>query len=115
GMTRKHLAEVSGTSERYLAQIEAGAGNPTVSVLATLARALDVAVADLLPIGGERNAAYEAAAASVRRLPEARLPGLSAWINRQVEARGSKFRRLVLIGLRGAGKSSLGQELAKRL
>ena len=33
GMTRRQLAEASGTSERYLAQIESGAGNPSVSVL----------------------------------------------------------------------------------
>ncbi len=33
GMTRRQLAQASATSERYLAQIESGAGNPSVSVL----------------------------------------------------------------------------------
>src|SRR3954454_16443143 len=49
GMTRRQLAHASGASERYLAQIEAGAGNPSVIVLAAVAEALDVPISDLLP------------------------------------------------------------------
>ena len=42
GMTRKTLAQQCQTSERYLAQIELGAGNPSVLVLDAIARALDL-------------------------------------------------------------------------
>jgi XRE family aerobic/anaerobic benzoate catabolism transcriptional regulator len=49
GMTRRQLAEASATSERYLAQIESGAGNPSVSVLRAIAQALDLPAAALLP------------------------------------------------------------------
>jgi XRE family transcriptional regulator, aerobic/anaerobic benzoate catabolism transcriptional regulator len=115
GMTRKQLAVASGASERYLAQIEAGQGNPTLSFLAAIAEALDVAPVELLPIGGERNSAYAAATAAVRRLPEERLRGLHGWIERPAWPDGAKAHRIVLIGLRGAGKSALGRALSERL
>src|ERR1700691_6540761 len=52
GMTRRQLAQASQTSERYLAQIEGGAGNPSVSVLRAIAHALDLPVVALLPETG---------------------------------------------------------------
>src|ERR1700689_3956612 len=52
GMTRRQLAQASKTSERYLAQIEGGAGNPSVSVLRAIAQALDLPTAALLPETG---------------------------------------------------------------
>src|SRR5262245_16744890 len=88
GMTRRALAEQSQTSERYLAQIETGVGNPSMLVLDAIARALDVEVGDLMP-------------ASRRCAPAART--------------GNRARRIALIGLRGAGKSTLGGMLAERL
>src|SRR5919198_4339764 len=48
GMTRRQLAQESGASERYLAQIEGGQGNPSVIILRSIARALDVPIIDLL-------------------------------------------------------------------
>jgi len=115
GMTRKQLAVASDISERYLAQIETGDGNPSLSVLVALAAALDLAGAELLPEGGERNRTAALAAQAVRRLPDAHLPDLMNWIAQRVGAKNDKGSRIVLIGLRGAGKSSLGQALAKRL
>jgi len=49
GMTRKILAKQSGMSERFVAQIELGEGNPSVLSLDALARALNVDLFDLLP------------------------------------------------------------------
>src|SRR5438874_9322353 len=60
GMTRRQLAEASRASERYLAQIESGAGNPSVSVLRAIAQALDLPAAALL---GEPSANFAARAA----------------------------------------------------
>src|ERR1700746_3201577 len=48
GMTRRQLALASHTSERYLAQIESGTGNPSVTVLRAIAEALDIPAANLL-------------------------------------------------------------------
>lgn len=115
GMTRRQLAAVSGTSERYLAQLEAGAGNPSVTVLASLASALDIAVAELMPQGGERSEAHAKFASSVRRLTAEQLDLLGDWLKRQGGNHSKKGSRIVLLGMRGAGKSSLGAALARRL
>ena len=55
GMTRRQLAEQSGASERYLAQIESGQGNPSVIILKGIADALDVPVVELLPRSRRRS------------------------------------------------------------
>jgi XRE family aerobic/anaerobic benzoate catabolism transcriptional regulator len=89
GMTRKMLAAQCQTSERYLAQIESGAGNPSVLVLDSIARAFDLDPVDLLPPG------------RVRPVHTSGTP--------------DRGRRIALIGLRGAGKSTLGAALAERL
>ena len=60
GMTRRQLAQASETSERYLAQIESGAGNPSASVLRAIAQALDLPASALLPEAGARTAALDA-------------------------------------------------------
>ncbi len=115
GLTRKQLSRLSGVSERYLAHIEAGDGNPSLSFLGALADALDMAVADLLPMGGERSEAQAHVAAIIRRFPAERLADLQAWIDLRPTMADGKGRRVVLVGLRGAGKSSLGKALASAL
>ena len=115
GMTRRQLATASGTSERYLAHLEAGTGNPTLAVLAVLAEALDVAVAELIPQGGERSETYAEAAALLRRLPETRIGAAMEWMAHPRGYDASRGERIALVGLRGAGKSSLGSALASRL
>lgn len=115
GVTRKQLAAMSDTSERYLAHLEAGTGNPSLGILTALAGALDVAVAELLPLGGERNELHERAAAGMRRLTGDRLSAVMQWIDSSGAQSGKKGGRVVLIGMRGAGKTSLGQAVAERL
>lgn len=115
GFTRKQLAAASGASERYLAHLEAGTGNPSVEKLLAIADALGIAMADLLPLGGERDASIAEAAQLLRRLPPERIAdALSRLGGKPPEAFGRE-RRIALIGLRGAGKSSLGKALAERL
>src|SRR6188768_328307 len=58
GMSRRQLAQESGTSERYLAQIEGGAGNPSVLVLRAIADALEMPMFELLPQTGGVAAPY---------------------------------------------------------
>lgn len=115
GFTRKQLASASGASERYLAHLEAGTGNPSVEMLLAIAEALGMAMADLLPMGGERDAAVAQAAQLLRRMPPDRVREALAWLGERPEAINGKGRRVALIGLRGAGKTSLGQALANRL
>ena len=115
GMTRRHLALASQTSERYLAQIEGGVGNPSVSVLRAIAQALDLPCAALLPEAGARTAALGAILDLLARVPESELPALTKEIESRVAAPAGtdRARRVALVGLRGAGKSTLGRMLAQ--
>ena len=117
GMTRRHLASASQTSERYLAQIESGTGNPSVSVLRAIAQALDLPCSALLPEAGARTAALGAFLVLLALVPEGELPALAKEIERRVAAPGGadRARRIALVGLRGAGKSTLGRRLAEHL
>jgi XRE family aerobic/anaerobic benzoate catabolism transcriptional regulator len=117
GMTRRQLAQASETSERYLAQIESGAGNPSVSVLRAIAQALDLPASALLPETGARTAVLGGILDLLTQVPEGDLPELA----KLIEARGGRpggadrARRIALVGLRGAGKSTLGRMLAQHL
>src|SRR5262249_31497673 len=117
GMTRRQLAQASGASERYLAQIEGGQGNPSVIILASIARALDMPIIELLPRSNGRTAAMAHILDVLGRVPVAELPALTALIERRAgqDAGVEGGRRIALIGLRGAGKSTLGRRLAGAL
>ncbi len=117
GMTRRQLAQASETSERYLAQIESGTGNPSVSVLRAIARALDLPTSALLPETGARTAGLDAILDSLAQVPEKELPALAKEIEARVAMRAGadRARRIALVGLRGAGKSTLGRMLAQHL
>src|SRR5271170_8182336 len=77
GITRRQLAQASKTSERYLAQIESGAGNPSVSVLRAIAQAFDLPCAALLPEANPRTAALGAIFDLLAQVPESELPALT--------------------------------------
>jgi XRE family transcriptional regulator, aerobic/anaerobic benzoate catabolism transcriptional regulator len=117
GMTRRQLAHASATSERYLAQIESGAGNPSVSVLRAIAQALDLPASALLPEMGARTAALGGILDLLAQVPEKELPALAKDIEARLTRQNSadRARRIALVGLRGAGKSTLGRMLAQHL
>jgi XRE family transcriptional regulator, aerobic/anaerobic benzoate catabolism transcriptional regulator len=117
GMTRRQLAQASETSERYLAQIESGAGNPSASVLRGIAQALDLPVSALLPETGARTAELGAILELLAQVPEKELPALTKDIAARVTQRAGadRSRRIALVGLRGAGKSTLGRLLTQHL
>ncbi len=117
GMTRRQLAQASETSERYLAQIESGAGNPSASVIRAIAQAFDLPAAALLPGNAAQSEAFGAALDLLMQVPESELAELKKLIEGRV-ARSSgadRARRIALVGLRGAGKSTLGRMLAQHL
>lgn len=117
GMTRKMLARDSGVSERYLAEIETGKGNISVLVLRRLAKALNVSIDVLLSEGPEPPVELVHTVEFLRRLS---LDDLKLARQLLVHQFGdldpaARHRRIALIGLRGAGKSTLGTALAERL
>jgi len=117
GMTRKLLARDSGVSERYLAQLETGQGNISILLLRQIATALDIPVDALVYQGPEPSVDLVHTTEFLRRLPpvelaQARRLLVEHFGDVDVEARRG---RIALIGLRGAGKSTLGAMLANRL
>ncbi len=117
GMTRKILAKDSGVSERYLAQLETGQGNASLAILRRVARALDVPLETLVAETPEPPAELSLSVELLRRLSPARLAearGLLLKTFGDTDAEG-RNGRIALIGLRGAGKTTLGKLLAERL
>jgi XRE family aerobic/anaerobic benzoate catabolism transcriptional regulator len=120
GMTRKSLAHAAEISERHLANLEYGVGNASILILLQVAQALQCSVAELvgdptttspewlmlreLLVGREEDTLRRARVA-VREL----LHGASGGGPAQ------RSQRIALIGLRGAGKSTLGRMLAEAL
>ncbi|GAC1659370.1 MAG: helix-turn-helix transcriptional regulator [Candidatus Elarobacter sp.] len=115
-MTRKILAKDSGVSERYLAQLEGGQGNASLLILRQLARALNVPLQALVTEAAEPPAELARAVELLRRLGPQRLAEARALLLQTfggADAEG-RARRIALIGLRGAGKTTLGTLLAER-
>jgi len=115
GMTRKMLARDSGISERYLAELEGGRGNVSIVLLRRLARAIDVSVAELVSEDSPPSVEYSLLIERLRRLEPKELNEASSILTQRFGDRASRFDRIALIGLRGAGKSTLGAMLARRL
>ena len=117
GMTRKILARDSGVSERYLAQLEGGEGNASLSILRRVARALDVPLEVLVTDAPEPAAELTQAIEVLRRLDPEQLAEARSLLLRTFGDAAAKGRegRIALIGLRGAGKTALGELLAERL
>jgi len=116
GMTRKILARDSGVSERYLAQLESGRGNVSVLLLRQIAQALNLPAADLLREDNDQSVELTLIQQLLERLPPTKLAKARAELLREYGAAyGARDNRVALIGLRGAGKSTLGVALAKKL
>ena len=118
GMTRRILARDSGVSERYLAQLEGESGNPSLAVLARVAAAMDLSPESLIRERPTDDTPGDLR--TIQRLLD-RLGTLDLERAREMlEARfgqgtAAKAGRIALIGLRGAGKSTLGKRLATHL
>jgi XRE family aerobic/anaerobic benzoate catabolism transcriptional regulator len=116
GMSRKVLAKVSGISERYIAQLESGKGNVSIVLLRRVSNAMATHLEDLIP-SAEPTADWAVLRdllrkATPQQVAQARdvLSGGAASAQRQMS-----FAGIALIGLRGAGKSTLGRMLAKKI
>ena len=114
GLPRRELSERSGVSQRYLAQVEAGKGNISIALLLKLGEALDHRIewfvgeddpwtSDALRVADRFRRADNRQRRQVLEILDPR-PG-----------RESKAHRIALIGLRGAGKSTLGDRVSRAL
>jgi XRE family aerobic/anaerobic benzoate catabolism transcriptional regulator len=117
GMTRKILARDSKVSERYLAQLEAGQGNISIALLRQIAHAMGLPLGDLVREEPDRPVELTLLIQTLSRLHPKDLAAarklLAETFGAAVES--ERRHRIALIGLRGAGKSTLGARLAKDL
>ncbi|MCW5233591.1 helix-turn-helix transcriptional regulator [Verminephrobacter eiseniae] len=117
GLTRKAVALAAGISERHLANLEYGTGNASILVLQQVAGALHCALAELQGDFTTRSPEWLLIREllehrSEPQLRRARL-ALHALLNGADDP--ARHSRIALVGLRGAGKSTLGPLLARAL
>ena len=116
GMTRKQLAEQSGVSVPYLARVEGGEGNVSVALLHKLSVALNVPMQDFLSDATAQNADLTMLVQFLKQQSPATLARLRQQLIPTPGFSGMGHgERIALIGLRGAGKSTLGALLAAQL
>ena len=115
GMTRRALANEAQVSERHLANLEYGMGNVSVLVLQQIGTALKSSLAEMLGDVTTRSAEWMLIRALLASRDEETLRRVRLQIAQTLGANASANSRIALIGLRGAGKTTLGKMLAERL
>jgi XRE family aerobic/anaerobic benzoate catabolism transcriptional regulator len=110
-MTRKVLAQESGISLAYLARVERGTGNISLSLLQRLALALNLPIESFLKDEQSPNADLAMIVEFLKRQSHDQL----AMIRRQLFDSHDRAERVALVGIRGVGKSTVGPALAERL
>ena len=114
GISRRQLSELSGVSQRYLAQLEGGDGNVSIALLRKIANSLDFEVEWLVG----RDDPWTSDAITLMRLFRQATRDQRARVMEILDPNDTGTRRagrVALIGLRGAGKSTLGRVTAEKL
>jgi XRE family aerobic/anaerobic benzoate catabolism transcriptional regulator len=122
GLTRKALAQATSVSERHLANLEYGVGNASILILLDIAHALQCPMAELLGDVTTRSPEWLMLRALLAERDEATLRRVRVAVGEMLGTGGAhgqgiraRSSRIALIGLRGAGKTTLGQMLAEDL
>ncbi len=114
GMTRKMLAADSSVSERYLAQLEQGRGNISIGLLQRVAKALRTDLGEMLRGGNDVSAEQVLINELIQRLDSDDQHRALQLLYKNFSAT-QDCSRIALVGMRGAGKTSLGSRLAEHL
>ena len=114
GITIRTLAIKSSISIRYLAQLESGKGNPTITILKNIAYALNLTLKDLL-FYKKNNTKVDLIKSKVDNYNNYQLKEVLNFLNNFDKKTHKKINKnkLALIGLRGAGKTTLGKMYSK--
>jgi XRE family transcriptional regulator, aerobic/anaerobic benzoate catabolism transcriptional regulator len=111
GMIRKDLSRQSGVSERYIAQVETGKANISVFMLWKISNSMGVKIPELFPDCDFRKG-NAALMTYLMRLDHDQQEDALSLLKRHYSKSTHQTNGVALIGLRGAGKSSLGRMLA---
>lgn len=114
GLSRKELSRISGLSERYIAQLESGQGNVSILLLRRIASAIGARLEDLLP-SPDLPSDWPMLRDLLRAAPPERIAEVRDLLSGRAGAAAMLTHRVALIGLRGAGKSTLGRMVAEAL
>jgi XRE family aerobic/anaerobic benzoate catabolism transcriptional regulator len=116
GLTRKMMAREADVSERHLAQLEAGEGNISIVLLRRIAASLHVSLAELFAAEVETRHEKLLIQRFLERLPAHRVEDAMFRLLREFgDEEVARQKRVALIGLRGAGKSTLGLRLGREM
>jgi XRE family transcriptional regulator, aerobic/anaerobic benzoate catabolism transcriptional regulator len=116
GFSREDLAKRARLSPRFLADVESGKGNISINKLGGLCKALNTSpsllLSGLVPYGDAESKLYASIQSMIHECNPDQLKQLHQWLSSQLNR---KQRLIALIGLRGAGKTTIGKKLARRL
>ena len=118
GITLKRVAQLSGLSARFIIEVEKGKANPSLASVISLADALQTSVTDLLP--SDNPTAARNSSTSVKQVlallknrPDEQISRILSCLSSYLD--GTKSSHISLIGMRGAGKTTVGNILARSL
>ncbi len=111
--SRRELSEVSGVSQRYLAQLESGEGNISIGLLKRISLAFDQPMEAMVCDDSEDDALAHLVA-NFKQADNDTKNRVQHLLDPN-RRREKKAERICLVGLRGAGKSTLGALLADQL
>lgn len=113
GFSRAEVAKKAGLSLRFLADVEAGKGNISIVRLIDLCEALNISPSSLFSrLPGSGRSGFSSIFGRLTELDADQLEELSLWMSQRFERRRSL---IALVGLRGAGKTTIGKKVASRL
>ena len=118
GVTRKALSAMTGVSERHLANLETGEGNASILVLLQVATALNSSLAEVTGDITTSSPEWLLIRSLLKDQDEASLKNIRVNMSKLLSTKSANKQRpphIALIGLRGAGKTTLGQMLADDL
>lgn len=118
GLTRKTLANLAEVSERHVANVETGVGNASIQFLRQLSTVLNCSLAEMTGDETASSPDWLMIREILRGRSDdelARARAMLAELFDKPTSEATRRQRIALIGLRGAGKSSLGRQLAAHL
>lgn len=113
GLPRRALSDMSGVSQRYLAQLESGQGNISIALLLRVAGALDVTLDQLVSLSTGQGAEFPLVELFAKADPKTQKQVQQLLMPETFTPK--REARVALIGLRGAGKTTLGKKAGKKL